>query len=142
MEKIIIDQRILNAYNKCKGKIKDFPVVVKEKTVAIGDFFNSKKTKFIIAISLFVQAITFIVLFFVLLAKKKSIASIFGILGAAGAAAGSVLLISSLDEDSNGKKKLLHFDSCYDDQDDDGEIQVEILEEDDSEELSFGEEDI
>lgn len=141
MEKIVIDQKILDAYNKCKGKIKDFPVIIKRSTGAVSDFFKSKKTKFIIAVSCFVQAITFIVLFFSLWSKKKSLAGVFGALGVAGAAAGTFFLLSSLDEDASGKKTLLHFDNCYEGEEDD-EIHVEIIEEDDGDELILGEEDI
>ncbi len=145
-EKIInAKEKIRCAYDGCADKAKQVPVYIKKGSGAVTDFFKDKKTKFYLACSLFVEAITFIVLFFSFWNKKKGVAGLFGAIAAASAAAGSLLLISSLDEDENGKKTLLHFDGCYDDGDEfDDDISVEIIEDEEEpeeEEIAPAEED-
>ena len=146
MTKSEMNKKLKNTYDVCVGKIKGVPVYIERSTGAVTDFLKDKKTKFYIAISCFIQAITCIAVFFSLWNKKKTIAGVFGALAAAGAAIGSLFLISSLDEDENGKKTLLHFDGCYEDLEDD-EISVELVEDEeensnsDDDTLVFGEED-
>ena len=125
MTKAEMNQKLKDTYNVCVGKIKGVPVYIERSKVAVTDFFNDKRTKFYVAISLFIQAITCISVFFALWNKKKTTAGVFGALGAIGAALGTLFLVSSLDEDENGKKTFIHLDGCYDD----GEISVELIEE-------------
>ena len=76
----------------------------------------SKKVKFTVAISLLVQSVSFVVVFFILAAKKKSFAKAFLALAAIGGAAGTGMLFSYL----NDEKKSLAFDDdfLFDDWDD------------------------
>ncbi len=149
MTKAEMNQKLKNTYNVCVGKIKGVPVYIERSKVAVTDFFKDKRTKFYVAISLFVQAITCISVFFALWNKKKTTAGVFGALGAIGAALGTFFLISSLDEDENGKKTFIHFGDCYEHSDDDGEISVELVEEElgefeeqtDNEVMVFGEDE-
>lgn len=149
MTKTEMNQKLKDTYNVCVGKIKGVPVYIERSKVAVTDFFNDKRTKFYVAISLFIQAITCISVFFALWNKKKTTAGVFGALGALGAALGTLFLVSSLDEDENGKKTFIHFDKCYDEADEDGEISVELVEEeagefeeeDDGEVMVFGEDE-
>ncbi len=149
MTKAEMNQKLKDTYNVCVGKIKGVPVYIERSKVAVTDFFNDKRTKFYIAISLFIQAITCISVFFALWNNKKTTAGVFGALAAVGAALGTLFLVSSLDEDENGKKTFIHFDRCYDEADEDGEISVELIEEeagefeeeDDGEVMVFGEDE-
>ena len=61
-----------------------------------GDFTMFKKTKLYVGVSLIVQAVTSLVMFFILLGKKKSIAAAFLALAAVSGAAGGYLLYASL----------------------------------------------
>ncbi len=145
MTKAEMNQKLKDTYNVCVGKIKGVPVYIERSKVAVTDFFNDKRTKFYVAISLFIQAITCISVFFALWNKKKTTAGVFGALGAIGAALGTLFLVSSLDEDENGKKTFIHLDGCYEHADDDGEISVELIEEEaeeaDDEVMVFGEDE-
>lgn len=149
MTKTEMNQKIKDTYNVCVGKIKGVPVYIERSKLAVTDFFKDKRTKLYLSISLFVQSITCISVFFALWNKKKTTAGVFGALGVLGAALGTLFLVSSLDEDENGKKTLIHFDGCYEDSDEDGEISVELVEEeigefeeaDDGEVMVFGEDE-
>ena len=57
-----------------------------------GDFIMFKKTKLYVGVSLLVQAVTSIVMFFILLGKKKSLAGAFLALAAVSGAAGGYLI--------------------------------------------------
>lgn len=57
-----------------------------------GDFTMFKKTKLYVGVSLIVQAVTSLVMFFILLGKKKSIAGAFLALAAVSGAAGGYLI--------------------------------------------------
>ena len=132
-------EKIRTVCGECADKAKQVPSYFEKSNGAVTEFFKDKKTKFYLACTLFVESITFIVIFFSLWNKKKGMSGLFGALAAASAAAGSLLLISSLDEDENGKKTLIHFDGCYDDADEfDDDISVEIV---DDEDIAPAEED-
>ena len=63
-----------------------------KKYMMKGDFTMFKKTKLYVGVSLIVQAVTSLVMFFILLGKKKSIAAAFLALAAVSGAAGGYLL--------------------------------------------------
>ena len=60
--------------------------------------FN-KKTKFTVAISLIVQSVSFVIMFFILAGKKKSFAKAFLAMASVGGIAGTAFLCSYLKED-------------------------------------------
>lgn len=122
-------KKMQGAYNGCMEKIKEVPVYIENGSGAVTEFFADKRTKFYIALSCFIEAITFVILFFAFWENKKGLAGLFAALAAAGAAVGALFLISSLDEDENGKKTILHFDNCYDEEEADDDISVEIVDE-------------
>ena len=91
-----------------------------------------KKTKLIVGVSLLVQAVTSVVMFFILLGKKKSIAGAFLALAAVSGAAGGYLLydckkdedltFGCLDCDCEDDCCDCECDCCDDDVDLDGEL--------------------
>ena len=95
-----------------------------------------KKTKLYVGVSLIVQAITSLVMFFILLGKKKSIAGAFLALAAVSGAAGGYLIY-------NCKKEAdLDFDcmdcdgDCDCDEGDDLDLDGELFSRDEEEEAS------
>ena len=71
-----------------------------------------KKTKLYIAISLLVQAFTFIVTAIALYPKKKSLSGTFFAIGLAGAAAGSAVWALH-ERDAAKQRRLEAVDGCY-----------------------------
>ena len=107
-----------------------------------GDFIMFKKTKLYVGVSLLVQAVTSLVMFFILLGKKKSIAGAFLALAAVSGAAGGYLIYDCKKEadldfnclDCDGDCDC---DVCDDDLDLDGEL---FSREEEDEEASENEE--
>ena len=64
-----------------------------------GDFTMFKKTKLYVGVSLLVQAVSALVMFFILLGKKKSVAGAFLALAAISGAAGGYLLYDCKQEE-------------------------------------------
>ena len=77
-----------------------------------------KKAKFIIGISLIAQSVAFIVLFFILWGKKKSLAKTFAAISLAGGVAGTLFLLS----DAKDKKALCCCDNDFCEYDEDDEF--------------------
>lgn len=73
-----------------------------------------KKTKLVVGVSLLVQAVTSVVMFFILLGKKKSIAGAFLALAAISGAAGGYLLYDCKNEEDLSFG-CLDCDCCEDD---------------------------
>lgn len=94
-----------------------------------------KKTKFFIGISLLVQSVTFLTIFFVLLIKKKSVSKTFLIVGLLGGVSGTVLTYKALKEDKQFKAMMAAVDNLYDYDDDYDD--VEILTDDTASEEDF-----
>lgn len=137
----VATEKLKNAYDECLKKIKELSEKAEKSGNDLIGFVRTKRVKFYIAIACFVQAVTFVVLFMAFWNKNKGIAGLFGALAAAGAAVGSLLLISSLDTDEQGKKTLLNISGCCDDEEEIGDdISVEIVDEGE-EEIKVGEED-
>lgn len=101
-----------------------------------GDFTMFKKTKLYVGVSLIVQAITSLVMFFILLGKKKSIAGAFLALAAVSGAAGGYLIYDCK------KEADLDFDcmdcdgDCDCDEGDDLDLDGELFSRDEEEEAS------
>lgn len=69
----------------------------------------NKKVKFTVAVSMLVQAVSFVVVFFILAGKKKSLAKAFLAMAAVGGVAGTGLMISYLKDE----KESLEFDDDF-----------------------------
>jgi len=91
---------------------------------------NFKKIRPILAVSLFVQSITFLVLSLVNAEKKKNLAIVFGVFSAIGGVAGIALTVSEVKDRKKMKQAALEEDEYFD----------EILDEFDD--LQIGEDDI
>ncbi len=73
-----------------------------------------KKTKLVVGVSLIVQALSSIVMFFILVGKKKSIAGAFLALAAISGAAGGYLLYDCKQEEDELSFGCLDCDEDYD----------------------------
>ena len=76
-----------------------------------------RKTKFYIAVSLFVQSVTFIVTAIALCSKKKSLAGTFLAIGLIGGTAGSILYALHEKERAD-ERRMEAVDGAYDSEDD------------------------
>ena len=75
------------------------------------DYFRRSKIKLILGVALVVQAITFVVLFFVMYSKKRSVGRTFVALATAGGISGAWLLISHM-KDEGKLRRSLAMDAC------------------------------
>ncbi len=91
---------------------------------------NFKKIRPILAVSLFVQSITFLVLSLVNAEKKKNLAIVFGVFSAIGGIAGIALTVSEVKDRKRAKLAAMEEDEYFD----------EILDEFDD--LHIGEDEI
>ncbi len=95
-----------------------------------------KKTKFFIGISLLVQSFTCMVIFIILLAKKKSLYKTFLAIALAGGFAGVFMTYKYLKEDKQFKAMMAAVDSLCDFEDEYDE-DIEILVDDTASEEDF-----
>ncbi len=73
-----------------------------------------KKTKFFVGISLLVQSVTFLTVFVILWAKKKSLWKTFLIIGLAGGVSGVLLTYQALKEDKQFRAMMAAVDTLCD----------------------------
>ncbi|MBE6687598.1 MAG: hypothetical protein E7591_10295 [Ruminococcaceae bacterium] len=95
-----------------------------------------KKTKLFAGIAFLVQSVSFLTVFIVLWAKKKSISKTFLIIGLLGGVAGTVLTVQAIKEDKQFKSMLAAVDGLYDFEDADAE-EMEVLIDDTASEQDF-----
>ena len=95
-----------------------------------------KKTKLFAGIAFLVQSVSFLTVFIVLWAKKKSISKTFLIIGLLGGVAGTVITVQAIKEDKQFKSMLAAVDGLYDFEDADAE-EMEVLIDDTASEQDF-----
>jgi len=98
-----------------------------------------RKSKFVLAVILMAQALTFITLFVVMYFKKRDLPRVFLALAGAGSIAGMMLLLSE-QEDRRRDRRQLMMDACCDFDDDDDDLFGDDDDDDDCdcEEDNFG----
>ncbi|MBE6574225.1 MAG: hypothetical protein E7652_07515 [Ruminococcaceae bacterium] len=96
-----------------------------------------KKTKLFIGIAFLVQAVTFLTIFIVLWAKKKSISKTFLVIGLLGGVTGTVLTVKALKEDKQFKAMLAAVEGIYDFDENDAADEIEVLIDDTAKEADF-----
>ena len=96
-----------------------------------------KKTKLFVGIAFLVQSFTFLIVFIILLAKKKSLSKTFLIIGILGGVIGTVLTVKSIKEDKQFKSMLAAVDGLYDFDDMDAADEIEVLIDDTASEEDF-----
>ena len=98
-----------------------------------------KKTKFFVGLSLLVQSLTFLIIFIILWAKKKSLWQTFLVIGLAGGVSGVLLTYQALKEDKRFKAMMKAVDTLcdYDDNYDAHTEDIEIVTDDTASESDF-----
>ncbi|MBR5515072.1 MAG: hypothetical protein IKU52_02575 [Clostridia bacterium] len=96
-----------------------------------------KKTKLFAGIAFLVQSITFLTVFIVLWAKKKSISKTFLFIGLLGGITGTILTIQAVKEDKQFKNMLAAVDGLYDFDETDAADEIEVLIDDTASEEDF-----
>ena len=96
-----------------------------------------KKTKLFVGIAFLVQSLTFLTVFIILLAKKKSLYKTFLVIGLLGGVAGTVLTVQAIKEDKQFKSMLAAVDGLYDFEDADAADEIEVLIDDTASEEDF-----